>query len=63
MVFRRYVSTSRSRSFHRSSVSLSARMESEGQEHGPNERPALDAAMTLSLHFEACWRRASEAER
>jgi len=28
-----------------------------------NERPALDAAMTLSLHFEAHWRRASEAER
>ena len=29
----------------------------------PNYRPALDAAMILSLHFEAYWRRASEAGR
>jgi hypothetical protein len=29
----------------------------------PNKRPALDAAITLSLHFEAHWRRAGEAER
>jgi len=29
----------------------------------PNYQPALDAAMTLSLHFEAHRRRASEAER
>jgi len=28
-----------------------------------NERPALDAAMTLGLHFEASWCRASEADR
>jgi hypothetical protein len=28
-----------------------------------NHRPALDAAMTLSLHFEVSWRRASEAKR
>jgi hypothetical protein len=28
-----------------------------------NEQPALDAAMTPSVHFEAYWRRASEAER
>jgi hypothetical protein len=29
----------------------------------PNQRPALDAAVALSLHFTADWRRASEAER
>jgi len=28
-----------------------------------NEWPVLDAAMTLSLHIEASWRRASEAKR
>jgi hypothetical protein len=30
---------------------------------GGQPRPALDAAMTLSLHSEAFWRRASEAKR
>lgn len=29
----------------------------------PNHRPALDAAMSSSLHFGARWRRASEAGR
>ena len=33
------------------------------EQTGPNKRPALDAAMTLGLHFEASWRRASEAKR
>jgi hypothetical protein len=28
-----------------------------------NHRPALDAAMSISLHFGRHWRRASEAER
>src|SRR6266403_5713306 len=29
----------------------------------PNPRPALDAAMSTSLHFEGPWRRASKAGR
>ena len=29
----------------------------------PNYRPALDAAMRISLHFGGLWRRASEAAR
>jgi hypothetical protein len=29
----------------------------------PNHRPALDAAMSISLHIGSLWRRASEADR